>query len=132
MDEMIIKLYSEYIKLGDKFYLLNDTWSKLSVEKNIPLSETLDQFFTRLALMYNKGQINYEFGDICVNEAYGEWIFQDRSLKELVEFPPKFWQVYLAFDDGEWHRKEDGSDDPVAKYTDPQIRDFLREYNIVN
>ncbi len=42
------------------------------------------------------------------------------------EIPFPFYDVYEAFDAGEYHRKEDRSDDPVADFTDPMISELLR------
>lgn len=40
--------------------------------------------------------------------------------------PDLFWQVFSAFDAGEFHRREDKSDDPVAEHTEPAIADIVR------
>lgn len=128
MDDYIAKLYTDYLKDENEFSLSQDTWLNLSRSKTLSIEKTFNLFFTRLAYLYHHGRLNYEFCDILINAAYGEWI--DHHDTSKVYFPPIFWQVYEAFDAGEYHRKDDKSDDPIAEHTDPMILTFLNDNNI--
>lgn len=45
-----------------------------------------------------------------------------------VPVPYPFYDVFEAFDAGEYHRKTDKSDNPVAEHTDPMIAELLAKY----
>lgn len=128
MDEHILKLYDDFIKDGDEFFLSQDTWLDLSKLKSLSIEVTFNLFFTRIAYLYNQRRVNYEFCDLLINAAYGEWLFSHDVVS--VGFPPMFLQVYEAFDAGEYHRKDDMSDDPIAEFTNPLVQTFLIENNI--
>lgn len=132
MDNLIIELYANYRKDPDSFYLNEEIWLELAKQENTSVTQVFDLFFSRLAYLYSTGCIDYYFGDIIANEAFSHWVISFDENHKNTGFPPKFWQVYLAFDDGEYHRKDDKSDDPVVEHTNPQIFDFLKEHNIKN
>ena len=124
MEEFITKLYADFKSEGDEFYVSTDTWRQLSKEVSLSLTATFDRFATHLADMYDKGVLNYEFCDSLVNMAWSDWLdpFNDEKGNA---WPNDFFEVYEAFDAGEYYRKDDKSDDPVADHTDPMIKDFL-------
>jgi hypothetical protein len=39
--------------------------------------------------------------------------------------PELFWNVYVAFDEGEYHRDNNRQDDPIEAYTRPLIAQIL-------
>ena len=124
MEEFITKIFIDYKKHEDEFYVSTDTWRQLSNDVLLPLTETFDLFGTHLAKMYDQGVLDYEFCDSLVNIAWSDWlaIFDKENGSK---WPADFYEVYEAFDAGEYYRKDDKSDDPVADHTDPMIRDFL-------
>lgn len=71
---------------------------------------------------YRDGQLTYEVADAIMNDLWP--IFLDRS-SDVVS---PFWDVFEAFDAGEYHRCPDRSDDPVVAYTDPMIAELLARY----
>lgn len=123
MEDFIAKLFIDYKRDEAEFYVSTDTWRQLSKDFSLSLTETFDSFGTHLAKMYQKGDLNYEFCDALVNIAFSDWLgpIDDESEK----WPADFYEVYEAFDAGEYYRKDDKSDDPVADHTDPMIREFL-------
>jgi len=123
MKEFIAKLFVDFKSGEDEFYVSTDTWRELSKAALLPLSKTLDFFAICLAKMYVQGDLNYEFCDALVNIAFTE------VLAAKGNWPTDFYEVYEAFDAGEYYRTDDKSDDPVAEHTDPMIQDFLDRIN---
>jgi hypothetical protein len=80
----------------------------------------LDECAIRLARCFAAGELSFDFCDAVVNDLYGVCVH-----KRLMNFPIEFWQVYEAFDAGEFHRSADQSDDPIAEHTIPMIWKFL-------
>ena len=124
MEEFIAKLFLRFKSDTDKFYVSTDAWRQLSKDVSLTLTETFDHFGTQLAKMYDQGVLDYEFCDSLVNIAWSDWLdpFNDEKGNS---WPKDFYEVYEAFDAGEYYRKDDKSDDPVAEHTDPMIQDFL-------
>ncbi len=44
--------------------------------------------------------------------------------------PSPFYEIYEAFDAGEYHRRSDRSDNPAANYTEPMIQAILLKFAI--
>lgn len=80
----------------------------------------LDEIAIRMARGFDCGEFSYEFCDAVVNDLYGVCVHE-----RMQEFPPLFWEIYEAFDAGEYYRKPDQSDDPVAEHTIPMIKATL-------
>ncbi|MDG6078870.1 hypothetical protein E3U23_06650 [Erythrobacter litoralis] len=86
----------------------------------------LDSFGFELATRFHRGQLSYEFCDEVVNELWViliGWIGKPLSKP----WPDTFYEVYDAFDAGEYHRKEDKTDDPVGDFTRPMITQIVRK-----
>lgn len=85
-----------------------------------------DSIAAELARGYHERRYSFDFCDRVVNDLYGQMI-----TKHLNEPPPPwpklFSRVYEAFDAGEFHRRPDKSDDPVAEFTDPEISNIVRD-----
>lgn len=86
----------------------------------ISIHGLLDEFAVRLARKFDLGEFTFELCDAVANDLYGICLN-----KRLFEFPPLFWEVFGAFDAGEFHRKSDRSDDPVGEHTIPMIKEIL-------
>ena len=125
MEEFIAKLFINFKRDGEEFYVSTNTWRKLSKKVSLSLTETFDCFGTQLAKMYDQGVLNYEFCDSLVNIAWSDWLdpFNDEKGNT---WPSDFYEVYEAFDAGEYYRNDDKSDDPIADHTNPMIQDFLK------
>jgi hypothetical protein len=85
----------------------------------------LDELAIWVAIDYSSEMMTYTEADLIMNVAFSMVI---RNLVEhKIEYiPPLMWEVYLAFDEGEYYHREDLPDvDPEVKYTKPLIAEFL-------
>ena len=104
----------------------------LSAEEILAWAGAIDNwaFYNTVALDiargYYRGELSYTFCDGLMNDL---WFTVTVGLKngEMVPYP--FFEIFEAFDAGEFHRKADRSDDPVADFTDPAISDIALRYN---
>ena len=87
------------------------------------LNNMLDAVSLRVARCYAAGELTFEIADAIVNELYHLPIAYSARTENF--WPPLFWEVYLAFDSGEFHRTRDRSDDPIADHTDPAIQALI-------
>ena len=85
-----------------------------------------DGIGAELARGYHGRLYSFDFCDRVVNDLYGAMIIK-QSNEPPPPWPQLFWRVYEAFDAGEFHRKPDKSDDPVAEFTDPEIANIVRD-----
>lgn len=97
---------------------------KLSAELGITPPELLDRLSLQVAQDYHSGAMTYEDGDVIMNAAW--------CVAASAEFfaahddvPADTFEVYLAFDQGEWVRDGDYAP-PDVLYTRPRIKAFLR------
>lgn len=81
-----------------------------------------------VAEQYDLGAMPYEDADKIMNAAWGVsttaafWEANDSTI------PDRMYQVYLAFDEGEYQHRGDAEDiDPVLTYTNPLVKAFLQE-----
>lgn len=77
-----------------------------------------------VARAYRDREIGYEVADAIINDLCG--LFLDMT----DDIGPPFWDVYDAFDAGEYHRRADRTDDPVAEHTDPMIAEILARHPV--
>jgi hypothetical protein len=54
-----------------------------------------------------------------VNDLWGVLI--QRHVDKVDRWPDLLYEVYDAFDAGEYHRRPDRSDDPIAEFTNTSI-----------
>jgi hypothetical protein len=86
-------------------------WSTLYGWSRSELFEKIAEF---LAVGFNTSGLPFEFCDAIVNDLLGPYTDKAKPKSEL------FWDVYLAFDEGEYyHGNQD--EDPVETYTVPMI-----------
>ena len=124
METFITKLFEQFQTSEDSFNVNENAWDELGKNLSFPLSKTFNHFGTHLAKMYNQGTLTYEFCDTAINIAWEDWNKIFNLGNEVI--PPDFFEVYEAFDAGEYYRKDDKSDNPVAEHTDPLIQVFLK------
>lgn len=74
-----------------------------------------DCLAARLALEFHASTLTFEFCDAVVNDIHAVITLNDEERSDL------FWDVFLAFDAGEFYPDGDRSRDPVDTYTRPQI-----------
>jgi hypothetical protein len=84
------------------------------------IAKFFDKIGREIALAYHSGQVSFSFCDLLVNDLFALVIDRSRNDPQP-PWPALFYEVYEAFDAGEWHRRDDKSDDPVEEYTNPAI-----------
>lgn len=91
-----------------------------SIPPGTDVAAFLDRFAARVARAYHRGELPYAVCDSIVGDLWG--LLQGLWMDGVAhDWPMLFQQVYDAFEAGAWHRRADGSDDPVGTYTDPAI-----------
>jgi len=94
--------------------------------QKLSLVEFVNSFAITLAKGYQNGRYNYEFSDGAANWLFGfmtDEVFLSSNNNTL---PSPAYDIYLAFDEGEYHHQGD-SKDVVAelKYTKSRINEIL-------
>lgn len=83
-----------------------------------------------LAQGFHSGNFSFEFCDAVVNDLYGVLI-AGQMREPQPPWPDLFYDVFLAFDEGEYQHHYDTADvDPIALYTVPMIERILPAANI--
>lgn len=102
-----------------------DLWAK-----NLGLSASafLDRIGGVTASKYHAGQATFEFCDSLINDLWNVLIERVGKANEIYS-PELFYEVYDAFDAGEYHRSADMSDNPIADFTDPLIAQIVGKLN---
>jgi hypothetical protein len=78
-------------------------------------SQLFDEIAKRLALGYNASELFFDFCDMVVNDLAG-------PVTNTSGPRPQFsWEVYSAFDEGEYYHDNNREEDPVEVYTRPMI-----------
>lgn len=100
--------------------------TRCAIEAGAPANELLNELACYVAEQYNSRALSYNEADTIMNSVWGIstspefWAAYDSTIPHLVH------QVYEAFDAGEYHHPQDAKDvDPVLKYTNPLIVQFL-------
>lgn len=80
-----------------------------------------DAFCRRAVHEYAAGRLSFVAANRAVNRLYAfSYVIEDRGM------PGDAWDVYLAFDAGEYrHAGDTGEVDPKIKYTRPAIREII-------
>ncbi len=108
-------------------YFTSDDIATWTGESGETISALLDRLGDEIAKGYHARTLSYEFCDEVMNYLFAELmeaLLEDPALPD----PALFHQVYDAFDAGEYHRREDRSDDPIAEFTDPAIADIVARH----
>jgi hypothetical protein len=83
-------------------------------------STLYDALALRLALRFHSNTLDFDFCDQVLNEIHGI------TTRRNEERPKLFWNVFLAFDAGEFYPAGSRSIDPVEAFTRPQIAKILQ------
>jgi hypothetical protein len=89
-------------------------------EAGLSRSACYDAIALKLAQGFQSNAFEYSFCDEVVNDIHSLITMQNEDRPEL------FWNIFLAFDAGEFYHNNDRSIDPVEAYTRPQITEILR------
>jgi hypothetical protein len=78
-------------------------------------SQFFDEIAKGLALGYNASELSFDFCDMVVNDLAGPVTNTSGPRPQI------FWEVYSAFDEGEYYHGNNRDEDPVEVYTRPMI-----------
>jgi len=78
-------------------------------------SQLFDEIATYLALGFNGSELSFEFCDAVLNDLFGP------VTNTSGPRPKVFWEIYSAFDEGEYYHDNNREEDPVDVYTRPMI-----------
>jgi hypothetical protein len=78
-------------------------------------SQVFDEIAKRLALGYNASDLSFDFCDMVVNDLAGPVTNTSGPRPQI------FWDVYSAFDEGEYYHGDNRDEDPEVIYTRPMI-----------
>ncbi|MBW8469596.1 MAG: hypothetical protein K0M67_15130 [Thiobacillus sp.] len=86
----------------------------------------LDQLACYVAKQYDSDALSFEDADSIMNAAFGVGVSEDFWGDHDRTVPPVMFEVYQAFDAGEYHHHGDEKYiDPKIQYTKRLIREFL-------
>ena len=88
-------------------------------------SHLYNQIATCLVHGFQNSDISFAFCDAVVNDLFGVIPFAVES------WPPLFWDVYLAFDEGEYYHRNNRDEDPVEVYTRTMIARDLNAHRLL-
>jgi hypothetical protein len=86
-------------------------------------SELYDRIAIYLARGFYRSKLDFTFCDGIVNDVHAIITRADEHRPEL------FWEVFLAFDAGEFYPNNDRSRDPVEVYTRPLIAKVVEKHS---
>lgn len=89
-----------------------ERWSAAS---GLSRSQLFDEVAKRLALGYIASDLSFDFCDMVVNDLAGPVTNTSGPRPQI------FWEVYSAFDEGEYYHGDNRNEDPVEVYTRPMI-----------
>ena len=89
--------------------------------EGMTVEEVYDRLGAELARGYHEGRIDFTFGDLVANQMFALGLTANND----AAFNGVFWQVYLAFDAGEYHRDPKHLDDPEQDHTRPLIAEII-------
>jgi hypothetical protein len=78
-------------------------------------SQVFEEIAKCLAVGFHTSELSFAFCDAVVNDLFGPYTDTAKPKSEL------FWDVYLAFDEGEFYHGNNRDEDPVETYTRPMI-----------
>lgn len=81
-----------------------------------------------IAQRYHRRELSYTFCDGLMNDLWSA--VQEGLGSGENQVPEPFFEIYEAFDAGEYHRKPDKTDDPVAEFTDPLLADIVLRFSL--
>mgnify|MGYP001553734787 CR=1 FL=1 len=104
---------------SSRTHLTDDDIQRWSTLIGKPRSALYDQIAVYLARGFHCSELEFEFCDAVVNDIHAIITLANDVRPDL------FWEVYLAFDEGEYHHSNKREEDPVEVYTRPLIARFI-------
>ena len=116
----IIDELKTFYKDGVEYRSLDRHFTEADVERWSSVcgwsrSQLFDEIAKRLAFGYNTSELSFKFCDMVVN---------DLAVPVTNTSGPRpqiFWEVYSAFDEGEYYHDNNRDEDPEEVYTRPMI-----------
>jgi hypothetical protein len=126
IDDIVSHLISAYIPVDRQTVqpagLNNRDVAKWIEATGLSRSALYDALALRLALGFQSKTLEFDFCDQVVNDLHAVISVQNEDRPEF------FWNVFLAFDAGEFYPNDNRSIDPVEAYTRPQIAKVLANH----
>lgn len=122
IDELLTELqvrYPDGATWRERLRLTNFDILKWTASVGMPRQDLYDQLAIELARGFHASDLSFEFCDTVVNEIHSVILFKNEQR------PHFFWEVYLAFDSGEYYHDGNRDEHPAEAYTRPQIERIL-------
>jgi hypothetical protein len=122
IDELLSELHVRYpdgATWRECLRLTNFDILKWTASVGIPRQDLYDQLAIELARGFHASELSFEFCDAVINDIHSVIIFENEQR------PHFFWEIYLAFDSGEYYHDGNRDKDPTEVYTRPQIEQIL-------
>lgn len=120
----------QFFDKASQFKLEYDEVVTFTERHGLSLVDFVNAFALELAKGYRQQDYNFEFSDNAINWLFGFMthdVFSSTCTCE--DLPSPAFDVYLAFDEGEYNHPSDSADvDPIEKYTNPALDDILRHH----
>ena len=107
--------HKSWLKFGARIEAKLTEWYGATVDV-----EALHEISLEIARNYQDQTISYDIADSLMNCLWSVFLEKTKDL------PSPFWDVFQAFDAGEFHRAADKSDGPIKEHTNPMIDNILR------
>lgn len=128
LDVLIAFAFGEFQRRDRIPPLAHEDVERFRASQGLSPGEFLDCFAKRVAYEYAADNLKFEVADAAMNSLYAYALQQYE-----VRLPSFAWEVFLAFDDGEFsHREDDAAVDPEAQYTRPAIQAIVARDRILS
>jgi hypothetical protein len=118
LETILAKLSKEILSWDELQNILNPVESPEKLIEDLSIAT---------ALKFWNGEMPYSKGDLIINRLFSYWSASESFDKNRM-FAGIAWEVYLAFDAGEFYRPgEDRGINPSEKYTMPLVETILRK-----
>jgi hypothetical protein len=103
-----------------------DLLRKLARDAEVTPAAVIDGLAVFVATQYSEGAMAFEEADTIMNASFAVSISEEYWAENDRTIPHAMYEVYEAFDAGEYHHHGDASEvDPELKYTKPLVEKFL-------
>ncbi len=121
LDDLILSGFGACSKTGGIPPLRHDEVERFMAESSLSPGQFFDAFARRVAHQYWSEKLAFEIADAAMNSLHSYALGQYD-----VRLPGYAWEVFLAFDQGEFHhREDDDSVCPEEKYTKTEIHSIV-------
>lgn len=111
------------VPLSPSAPLLNDAdIARWALNTGLARDEIYDRVAIWIARGFYRSELSFEFCDRIVNNVHGVITLANEHRPKL------FWDVFLAFDSGEFYRNNDRTRDPADEFTRPLISVAIETY----